>query len=141
MYEVNLAGSAGRNTLPRTVISSTEEDYSPRFPPDGKRIALVSARSGSLEIWICTSDGANCSPVTAFRGPEVGSPKWSPDGRQLAFDSIKYGQYDIFVADLETGATRRLTYASSNASRPGCDVARQVIYIVYRGAAPRQLLE
>jgi Tol biopolymer transport system component len=128
IYEINLAGSADRNDLPRTVISSTEDDYSPRFSPDGKRIALVSARSGSLEIWICTSDGANCSPVTAFRGPEVGSPKWSPDGRQLAFDSIKYGQFDIFVTDLERGATRRLTYESSNQARPGWSADGQWIY-------------
>jgi Tol biopolymer transport system component len=128
IYEINLAGSVGRNDFPRTVISSTEEDYSPQFSPDGKRIALVSARSGSLEIWVCTSDGANCSPVTAFGGPEVGSPKWSPDSRQIAFDSIKYGKSDIFIADLERGTTRRLTYGSSYEVRPGWSVDGQWIY-------------
>jgi Tol biopolymer transport system component len=90
IYEINLGGSVGRKDLPRTLISSTKEDYSPQFSPDGKKIALVSERSGSLEIWICASDGGSCSPATAFG--ESGSPKWSPDGRQIAFDSIKYGQ-------------------------------------------------
>jgi WD40-like Beta Propeller Repeat len=126
IYEINLACSVGRKDLPRTVISSTEEDYSPRFSPDGTKIALVSARSGSLEIWICASDGGSCSPATAFG--DVGSPKWSPDGRQIAFDSIKYGQWDIFVADLERSATHRLTYGSSNAARPGWSVDGQWIY-------------
>jgi Tol biopolymer transport system component len=128
IYEINLDGSVGRNALPHTVISSTEHDYSAQFSPDGKRIAFVSARSGSLEIWICMSDGASCAAITAFGGPEVGSPKWSPDGRRVAFDGIKYGQWDIFVADLEEGTTRRLTYGSSSAARPGWSVDGQWIY-------------
>ncbi len=127
IYEINLAGSVGRKDLPRTAISSTKEDFSPQFSPDGKKIALVSARSGSLEIWICTSDGASCSPATAF-GFNAGSPRWSPDGRQIAFDGLKYDQWDIFAIDLARGATRRLTFGSSNAARPGWSVDGEWIY-------------
>lgn len=128
IYEIPLAGSIGGNNLPRPIDSSAEDDYSPQFSPDGKRIALVSARSGNLEIWTCTSDGASCSPVTAFGGPEVGSPMWSPDSRRIAFDSVKYGEWDVFVADLEGGSVRRLTYGPSNKSRPGWSVDGDWIY-------------
>jgi len=128
IYEIKLAGSVGGKDFPRPIISSAEDDYSPQFSPDGKKIALVSARSGSLEIWVCASDGASCSPVTAFGGPEVGSPRWSPDGRQIAFDSVKYGEWDVIVADLEGGAAHRLTDGTSNKSRPGWSVDGQWIY-------------
>jgi Tol biopolymer transport system component len=66
-------GERRRITKPPGVFTdiSREED-SPRFFPDGKRIAFASTRSGSPEIWVCASDGTNPIQLTYFNGPQTG---------------------------------------------------------------------
>ncbi|WP_346925870.1 extracellular solute-binding protein, partial [uncultured Arthrobacter sp.] len=91
------------------LISSTANEISPRYSPDGKRIAFESNRSGSSEIWVCNSDGENPIRVTSFRGPLAGSPSWSPDGKFLAIDCRPEGNADIYVISSEGGTPRRLT--------------------------------
>jgi Tol biopolymer transport system component/DNA-binding winged helix-turn-helix (wHTH) protein len=92
-----------------SVIASTTGEISPRYSPDGKRIVFVSNRSGSDEIWVCSSKGENAVRLTSFRGPLAGSPNWSPDGRQISFDCRPEGNADIFVISSDGGQPRRLT--------------------------------
>jgi len=91
------------------LIVSTALEASPRYSPDGKRIAFVSNRSGSDEIWVCGSDGENPIRLTSFRGPLAGSPSWSPDGKQIVFDCRPEGNADVYVVSAEGGQPRRLT--------------------------------
>jgi Tol biopolymer transport system component/DNA-binding winged helix-turn-helix (wHTH) protein len=91
------------------LIVSTALETSPRYSPDGKRIAFVSNRSGSDEIWVCDAEGANPLRLTSFRGPLAGSPSWSPDGKQITFDCRPEGNADIYVVSAEGGQLRRLT--------------------------------
>jgi Tol biopolymer transport system component/DNA-binding winged helix-turn-helix (wHTH) protein len=91
------------------LIPSTAIETSPRYSPDGKRIAFVSNRSGSDEIWVSGSEGENPVRLTSFRGPLVGSPSWSPDSRQIVFDCRPEGNADIFTISSEGGQPRRLT--------------------------------
>ena len=90
-------------------ISSTAYEISPRYSPDGKRIAFESNRSGSSEIWVCGSEGDNPICLTSFRGPLAGSPSWSPDGKQLAIDCRPEGNADIYAISGDGGTPRRLT--------------------------------
>jgi Tol biopolymer transport system component len=72
------------------------------------RIAFVSSRSGSEEIWVCGSEGENPVQLTNFRGPLPGSPAWSPDGKQIVFDCRSQGNADLYVINSEGGQPRRL---------------------------------
>jgi Tol biopolymer transport system component/DNA-binding winged helix-turn-helix (wHTH) protein len=102
---------SGSENVPPVVslIVSTALEASPRYSPDGKRIAFVSNRSGSDEIWVCGGDGENPIRLTSFRGPLAGSPSWSPDGKQIVFDCRPEGNADIYVVSAEGGQPRRLT--------------------------------
>jgi Tol biopolymer transport system component len=106
-----LALKSGSENAPpvASLIVSTALEASPRYSPDGKRIAFVSNRSGSDEIWVCGSDGENPIRLTSFRGPLAGSPSWSPDGKQIVFDCRPEGNADIYVVSAEGGQPRRLT--------------------------------
>ena len=60
-------------------------DRYPRWSADGKKIAFVSDRSGSYEIWTIDADGTNLRQVTFTGIPGTSFPLWSPDGKQLLF--------------------------------------------------------
>lgn len=104
---------------PVCLIASTALEDNAQYSPDGTRIAFASNRSGNPEIWVCGSDGAHCTQMTAFNGPFItGTPRWSPDGKRIAFDSAKDGHFGIYVVDGNGGSPRRLTDASTTGSIP-----------------------
>ncbi len=51
-------------------ISSTSDEIEPTYSPNGKQIAFTSRRSGSMEIWVCDSDGSHPEKLTSFGGPQ-----------------------------------------------------------------------
>src|SRR5262249_16443420 len=100
------------------VVASNLLDSSPRYSPQGDRIAFRSNRTGSDEIWTASSDGHSPTRMTNFGGPVTGSPRWSPDSRYLAFDSRPAGSADIFVAPVAGGPSGRVTTEASNEVTP-----------------------
>jgi dipeptidyl aminopeptidase/acylaminoacyl peptidase len=64
---------------------------SPRWSPDGARLAFVRAgegegSAGRPQIWLLPMAAGEARPLTRLsRG--AGSPAWSPDGRTIAFTS------------------------------------------------------
>jgi Tol biopolymer transport system component len=113
------------------------------YSPDG-RIAWVSDRSGSREIWICRSDGSGQTQVTRFNGPEIDHLQWSPDGRRLLFDSRPHGDPSIFLMDCgpagaQCGQPERVSTASPGES-PSWSADGQFIYFVAkRQASSKQI--
>jgi Tol biopolymer transport system component/DNA-binding winged helix-turn-helix (wHTH) protein len=109
IWRAAIPGADGRATPPERWISSTRRSFGPSWSPDGKRIALISFRSGSSEVWVCDSDGSNAVQLTFLGGPQVGWPQWSPDSRFIAFDSAATGQRDIHTVSVDGGASQRIT--------------------------------
>src|SRR5262245_1840963 len=105
--------TAGK-AAPVRLISSTVSDANPQYSPDGKRIVFSSYRSGSAQIWLCDSEGANPLQLTTLSHTSSGTPRWSPDGRQIAFDSLAEGNKDIYVVSIDGGQPRRFTKESSD---------------------------
>jgi Tol biopolymer transport system component/DNA-binding winged helix-turn-helix (wHTH) protein len=103
---------------PESLISSTRVDFNPQFSPDGKQIAFASNRSGSMEIWVADSDGANARPLTSFGGAQTGCPRWSPDGERIVFQSQVDGQLDIWLVTAVGGLAERVTSAPNNDNVP-----------------------
>jgi Tol biopolymer transport system component len=108
-----VGGAAARQQLTpsQSFIASTKSDDHPRYSPDGSRIAFVSRRSGSDEVWVCDSDGTDPVRLTSMGGPLVLGPQWSPDGRRIAFFAATghVGKYVIYVIDAQGGQPARLT--------------------------------
>jgi Tol biopolymer transport system component len=97
-----------RYPTPIQLSSSTQYESNPQYSPDGRKIAFVSDRSGSLELWVSANDGSDAIQLTSMRA-YISSPSWSPDSRHIAFDSRFGGNSGIFVVSVEGGAPRRLT--------------------------------
>jgi acylaminoacyl-peptidase len=68
----------------RPLTSGNENDSSPRWSPDGKRLLYVSTSDGSAQIYVRWMDSGQIAKVTrCTKSP--GGVEWSPDGRWIAF--------------------------------------------------------
>lgn len=64
--------------------SSSKSEYSPRWSPDGKKLAFISDREDSPQIYLMPIDGGEAARLTQGKNG-VRSFDWSPDGKQIAF--------------------------------------------------------
>jgi Tol biopolymer transport system component/predicted Ser/Thr protein kinase len=125
IFKLPLGGRAGE---PSPLIETDGDQRDLGVAPNGERIAFVSNRTGSKEIWIANSDGSDQTQLTFFNGPSVGSPRWSPDGKQIAFDGYAGGSSDIYVVPADGGKPSRVTSDAANEIRPSWSHDGQWIY-------------
>lgn len=84
IYLVPLNGGEMRR-LTNDVHSST----SPRWSPDGERLAFISGRDGEDQIWTMDVSSGALKEITSISSG-AGDPVWSPDGNWIAFTSDVY---------------------------------------------------
>ncbi|MGC0775393.1 MAG: S9 family peptidase, partial [Candidatus Acidiferrum sp.] len=68
----------------RQITFSAKDESSPRWSPDGKRLAFLSNRDNQQQIYVMRMDGGEAAAVTKGKR-SVHSFAWSPDGKQIAF--------------------------------------------------------
>jgi Tol biopolymer transport system component len=86
IYVMNADGSdrhrlaRGGSTKLNAVGQRVGGDDGYAWSPNGRRLAFISDRNGSFEIYVVNADGSEQRSLG--RG---GGPSWSPDGRKIAF--------------------------------------------------------
>src|SRR2546423_7905779 len=73
----------------RQLTNDEHSSTSPRWSPDGEKLAFVSARDGEDQIWTIDVTGGALKKITTI-STGAGDPVWSPDGKWLAFASDVY---------------------------------------------------
>jgi TolB protein len=73
------------------------------------RLAFVSKRTGSEEIWVMDYDGFNQRPITSYKSLST-TPRWSPDNNRIAFTSYAGGNPQIYMFSMLTN--RRVPFPS-----------------------------
>jgi len=106
--ELNTINSDG--TENQNIISHKAFDESPRWSPDGKKIAFVSTRDGNQEIYLADADGKaeSIQRMTSEMNFD-NNPSWSPDSQQIAFASNRHGDFEIHAMRVDGSDVRRLT--------------------------------
>jgi len=94
-----------------TRITAEGQNIGPAWSPDGNRIAFVSDREGSLDIFLMNADGSDQTNLTKHPSDDGGGgpPAWSPDGARIAFDSDRSGNGEIYVMSADGSASSNLT--------------------------------
>jgi len=110
IYRVPLAGKERLNPDRHSValIDSSYTDEFPLYSPDGNQIAFISNRSGSLELWVCQSDGAKPRQLTDLQSADINNMVWSPDSRRIVMRIALPRTAGIFEVDAAGGAVRPL---------------------------------
>src|SRR5436309_570920 len=90
-YETALYAVSASGSEPPRRLTSGIHDTTPRWSPDGHRLAFVraAAKDGKAQppqIYILHMDGGEARPLTDVANG-ASSPAWSPDGSQIAFNS------------------------------------------------------
>ena len=77
------------SAAPRRVSTDSLGGRSADWSPDGTKLAFVSARGGTPQIWVWEVATNRFTQVTRLSTGADG-PKWSPDGRSIVFASEVY---------------------------------------------------
>jgi len=80
-----------------TAMTLTDGE-SPKWSPDGKRIAYMSAQPGA-KLQISIIDGQGGTPIDFSGNPSVHemNPSWSPSGDEIAFESDRGKGWQIYA--------------------------------------------
>jgi TolB protein len=122
---------------PQTIVSSNEPIMSPRWAPDGTRLAYVSFEQKKPVVYVQNLSTGGRLAVANFRGSNS-SPAWSPDGRSLAVTLTREGGSQLFIIDANGGNVRRVM------SSPGIDTeawytpdGQSLLFTSDRGGSPQ----
>ena len=98
-------------------------DVSPTWSPDGRRLAWISDRHGTPQIFVQNADGSGAPRRVTYRGGFNNSPSWCPrdDADVIVFAGVTGARSsDIFSVNVATGDIARLTGGLGRASDPYC---------------------
>ncbi|WP_312518239.1 Tol-Pal system beta propeller repeat protein TolB [Stutzerimonas nitrititolerans] len=121
-----------------TLLQSREPILSPRYSPDGRRIAYVSFEQKRPRIFMQHIDTGRREQITNFEGLN-GAPAFSPDGNRLAFVLSKDGNPEVYVMDLGSRHLQRLTNHYAIDTEPFWGADGQTIYFTSDRAGKPQI--
>jgi dipeptidyl aminopeptidase/acylaminoacyl peptidase len=114
---------------PRRLTSGPGMDWSPQWAPDSRRLAFLSTRSGSTQLYVLDAAGGEPRAVTP-PDLDLTDVSWSPDGSVLAFltedgTPSDYGTYGDSAFD-EMIISRTTRPSRLNVLDPGSGALRQL---------------
>ena len=105
LTQIYVAKSDGteRRQMTRGSVSADQ----PRWSPDGRHIAFLSARTGKMALWMMPVDGGEAELFVEMRTP-INSFDWSPDGKWIALTALDPPSPDEELAARTKGDVRIL---------------------------------
>jgi TolB protein len=111
------------------------DNLSPTYSPDGRRIAYVSTRTGTPEIYAVDEDGTDRTQLVPSNFETGGgalptySPAWSADGTRIAFSrDTRTGGRQVYVMSLSSGQTMQVTSAGRNEDQSWAPDSRHIVF-------------
>lgn len=109
-----------------------EQVFTPRFSPDGRRVAYGTWTAGGYrDIRIVDVDTGKLVELWRDRAIDQ-QPSWSADGKTLYFTSDRTGIANVYAYDLTTGALAQVTNVLTGAYMPEPSPdGKRLVYVGY----------
>lgn len=135
-YELHVADADG--FAPQTILSSNEPIISPKWSPDGTRLAYVSFEQRKPVVYVQSIATGQRQAVANFFGSNS-APAWSPDGRRLAVVLSRDGGSQINIINADgTGQPVRLAASASIDTEPNFSPdGSAILFTSDRGGSPQ----
>jgi dipeptidyl aminopeptidase/acylaminoacyl peptidase len=110
--------AAGTRVAARRITPGDEFDHStPRWSPDGSRLAFLSDRSGFMHVWLMGADGSGARECDSGTRETTAAywavrPMWSPDSRALLVSANDQGRFDLLRIDATTATIETIGHGS-----------------------------
>jgi Tol biopolymer transport system component len=102
------------------------------------KIAFISNRTGTYNVYVVHADGGGLRQLTRFRSGDLARPALSPDGKSVVFDRSKTadGDSDIWIVRSDGHGLRDLTPGPSDDTAPSWSPdGTKVLFASDRGGA------
>lgn len=115
--------------------SRLSQVYTPRWAPDGRRVAYSGWREGGYrDIYIYDRQSGETERITADRFLDL-TPTWTPDGRHVIFTSDRDRVYNLYAYDVEAGELHQVSNVLGGAFDPQVSHdGTRVAYVGYSAA-------
>jgi serine/threonine-protein kinase len=90
--------------------------FSPRFSPDGGRVALAVGRLLTGQVQVYSLNAGTLTPLT-FGGQDT-YPIWTPDGQSITFSSSRGGDFDLYSKRIDGNTAPERLLASEGRQYP-----------------------
>ena len=113
----------------RPLLAGARDQFfaTPRWSPDGKRIAVSVWSDGNQDIALYNLDSNRLERLMEDAALDL-TPAWSPDGEALLFVSDREGIFDLFAYDLSDRRFYRVTRLLGGAFTPFVSPDSKSIY-------------
>jgi TolB protein len=101
------AGISASEVVAHTLANDLVQVFTGRQGPFLSRIAFISDRTGSSELWVMDWNGENQKQLTKHNSLAL-APTWSPDGKHLVFTSYLRGTPALYLLTPQEGYLKLL---------------------------------
>ncbi len=105
---------------------------SPRFSPNGARIALSLQQGGNANLYSIDIGSRTTMRLTSTGAIDT-SPSYSPDGTQIVFESDRGGSQQLYLMGAGGGEGKRLSFGQGSYSQPSWSPRGDLIAFTKRG--------
>jgi hypothetical protein len=123
------------NTRRLVPSAAGEQAFTPRFSPDGRRVAYSAwTKGGYRDVRVVDVATGAFFELSHDRASDV-QPTFTPDGRHVLFSSDRTGIANIYAFEIATGRVSQITNVLTGAFMPEVSPdGRTLVYVGYTSA-------
>ncbi|CAN7257225.1 Tol-Pal system beta propeller repeat protein TolB [Bosea sp. LjRoot237] len=106
---------------------------SPRFSPNGARIALSLQQGGNANLYAIDIGSRTTQRLTSTAAIDT-SPSFAPDGSQIVFESDRGGSQQLYIMGAGGGEGKRISFGQGSYSQPSWSPRGDLIAFTRQGS-------